>query len=147
MTFTRIQISAQLERQLESWHLDEPPSLNYNVTDVLSVCKTEDIERSLKDLTNDLDVSLRFIKNVDVIFARATLKLETTRWLCLGSALLAAAGGIGAALCKREYRKTRTAFASLAILGGGLALLSAYIMSKMHASLLYYQPLFQRRWN
>lgn len=126
--------------------LDEP-IMNYDISDALSLLNTEKIERCFKELTHDLDVGLRLIKNADVVFVRATQKLEMAQWFCLASALLAAVGGMGAALCKRENKKTRAAFAFLALLGAGLSLLSAYIVFKMHASLIRLQPLVQRRWN
>lgn len=121
--------------------------MNYDMSDALPLLNTERIESCFKDLTHDLDVGLRLIKNADVVFVRATQKLEMTQWFCLASALLVAVGGMGAALCKGEKKKTRAAFAFLALLGAGLSLISAYIVFKMHASLIRLQPLVQRRWN
>lgn len=117
--------------------------------DLFDFCKpeTDKIEKLFNDIKKDLDTGFKLFTNVDVIFARSTRTLNQALWLCLGSALLAAIGGIGASVCKRKYKKTRIAFAFLAIAGAGLSCLSAYMMHKMHVSVIRFQPLVERRWN
>jgi hypothetical protein len=124
---------------------NQRPPFNIEIP-VPSKFETDKIEKIFKDLKKDFDTGFNLLANLDSIFKRATATLNRTLWLCIGSALLAAAGGIGAAACKRKYKKTRIAFALLAIAGAGVSCLSAYMMHKMQTSLMRLQPLVERRW-
>jgi hypothetical protein len=120
--------------------------LSKDLSDVFK-SETDKIEKVFNDLKKDLDTGFKLFTNVDAIFARSATTLHRTLWLCLGSALLATIGSIGAIACKRKYKKTRIAFTLLALVGAGLSFLSAYIMHKMHTSVIHLQPLVERRWN
>lgn len=122
--------------------------LPFDLSDTLKpLLETEKIERKFTDLKRDIETSYNVLSNIDTLYMRASKNLTLTMWLCLGSALLAAAGGLGAALCRRKDKKTRAVFALLAVAGASLSLLCTYVMYKMHASLTHLQPLIQRRWN
>lgn len=66
MTTRAIEIAPRFEPLMM---LDEP-IMNYDMSDALPLLNTERIERCFKDLTHNLDVGLRLLKNIDVIFAR-----------------------------------------------------------------------------
>jgi hypothetical protein len=124
----------------------EPSLPSRDLSDVFK-SETDKIEKVFNDLKKDLDIGFKLFTNVDVIFARSATTLKRALWLCLGSALLATIGSIGAIASKHKYKKTRIAFTLFALAGAGLSFLSAYMMHKMHASIIRFQPLVERRWN
>ncbi len=108
--------------------------------------ETEKIDKFFSDLKTDFDNASWLGRNADVVFKCASVNLQRMTIVCLIAAFLATLGGLGAAFCKREYKKTRFAFASLAVAGAALSIIAALTLSQMHTKASYYSGFFERRW-
>jgi hypothetical protein len=109
--------------------------------------KKEQLEKLFDELKTDFNNATWLARNADVVFKCASTQLQRTTAICIIAALLAAMGGIGAALCPRQYKKTRWAFALLAIGSAALSIIASFNLYKMYVSASHYQSFFERRWN
>ena len=104
-------------------------------------------DKFFDELKTDFDNSTWLVKNADVVFKCASINLHRMTVVCIAAALLATVGGLGAALCKREYKKTRFAFGCLAVTSAALSIFAALTLSHMYTKASYYSGFFERRWS
>jgi hypothetical protein len=102
-------------------------------------------EHLFLELKTELENSFQLLKNAEVIVIKARTQLHRTMWLSVGAALLAGAGGVGAAVVPPEYKKTRRAFVFLALSSSALSIVSALILHQMYVSTRCYQSFFERK--
>jgi hypothetical protein len=132
---------------LPSIHDDTSPVYVDYMKGTLPSLKIENFDKIVGDLKTDFDNSTWLVRNADVVFKCASVNLQRMTVVCLVAALLATLGGLGAAFCSREYKKTRFAFACLTVASAALSIFAALTLSHMHAKASYYSGFFERRWS
>ncbi|HEY5235793.1 MAG TPA: hypothetical protein VIJ14_06415, partial [Rhabdochlamydiaceae bacterium] len=105
------------------------------------------LDKLFNELKKDFNNSTWLVKNANVVFKCASTQLHRMTVVCIIAAILTTIGGLGAALCKREYKKTRFAFVCLTVISAALSVFSALTLFHMHAKVSHYSGFFERRWS
>jgi hypothetical protein len=105
---------------------------------VLMAAQRGKFEKLFNSSIDELNRYTWLVKRAKNIFSYASTQLCNSTLLCVGAALLAAMGGIGAAACPEKHKKARWAFAALAVTSSLLSLTSAIILYKVRLKIAQY---------
>ncbi len=116
-------------------------------TNLINSSPVPEFVKFVGEFNTDFDKSVRLVRNADVIFKCASINLQRMAAVCLVAALLSTLGGLGATFCKREYKKTRFAFACLTVMSAALSIFAALGLFHMYNKASTYSGFFERRWS